>query len=115
MLFYQQNARLGGSQVQEHLRLRQTDSGERGSESFLQGNHPEDVARVPGRGHHLHDLRQLHGDVQQALALKGPQGSTSLLGMQLIQKLRSCQATMVAKIGSNINGKNLITVMVVKI
>jgi hypothetical protein len=26
---------------------------------------------VPGRGHHLHDLRQLHGPIQQDLALGG--------------------------------------------
>ena len=47
----------------------QANNGEWGTESILQGNTTKDEQGGAGRGHHIHDLWLLHGDVQQGLAL----------------------------------------------
>ena len=49
----------------------QANLEERGTESFLQGHLAAHEQGLLGRRHHLHDLRQLHGDVQQDLAVEG--------------------------------------------
>lgn len=69
-----------GVQVQEHARLRRPDMEERGTGRLLQGDGAQAGQGLPGRGHHVHDIRQLHGAVQEDMALTIGFGLIFLLG-----------------------------------
>jgi len=64
----------GGLQIQEHGPLCAADPEERGTRRLLQGNCASIGTRVPGCGHHLHDLRLLHGSVQQSVGVTAAGG-----------------------------------------